>query len=143
MRQATTGDTVQVHYTGTLADGTEFDSSAGREPLEVTVGGGQVIRGFDGALMGMAEGDRKSVTLAPDDAYGPHNPGLVHIVERTQIPDEIDLAVGTQLQASDGSGNQIGLVVVELDADNVTLDANHPLAGEALTFELELVGFVG
>jgi peptidylprolyl isomerase len=143
MRQATTGDTVRVHYTGTLADGTEFDSSSERDPIEVTIGSGQVIPGFEDALVGMTTGDKKSVTLDPDDAYGPHNPQLVQIVERDRIPAEIDLDVGTALQASDASGNQIRLVVVDLSDENVTLDANHPLAGKALTFDLKLVDFVG
>lgn len=143
MRQAATGDTVRVHYTGTLADGTEFDSSDGGEPLEVTIGGRQVISGFEDALVGMAEGDTKSVTLEPAEAYGPQDPQLVHVVERERIPAEIDLAVGTVLQASDASGNQVRLHVVELGEDDVTLDANHPLAGKALTFDLTLVGFVG
>ena len=143
MRQATTGDTVHVHYRGTLDDGSEFDNSAGREPIEVTIGNGQVIPGFENALMGMAEGDTKSVTLAPEDAYGPTNPDLVHVVERDRIPDEVDLAVGAVLQAADASGNEIRLQVVEFSDDNVTLDANHPLAGKALTFELQLVGFIG
>ena len=143
MRQATTGDTVHVHYRGTLDDGSEFDNSAGREPIEVTIGNGQVIPGFENALMGMAEGDTKSVTLAPEDAYGPTNPGLVHVIERDRIPDEVDLTVGAVLQAADANGNEIRLQVVEFSDDNVTLDANHPLAGKALTFELQLVGFVG
>ena len=143
MRQATTGDTVHVHYRGTLDDGSEFDNSAGREPIEVTIGNGQVIPGFENALMGMAEGDTKSVTLAPEDAYGPTNPDLLHVVERDRIPDEVDLAVGAVLQAADANGNEIRLQVVEFSDDNVTLDANHPLAGKALTFELQLVGFVG
>ena len=143
MRQAAMGDTVRVHYVGTLADGTEFDSSAGRDPMELTIGSGQVIPGFENALVGMAEGDTKNVTLEPDDAYGPQVPQLVHVVERARLPAEIELEVGKVLQASDPSGNQIHLHVVELSDEDVTLDANHPLAGMALTFELQLVGFVG
>lgn len=143
MRQAAIGDTVRVHYVGTLADGTEFDSSAQRGPIEVTLGDGQVIAGFENALLGMAEGDTKSVTLEPGDAYGPHNDQFVHVVERERIPAEIDLKVGTAIQASDSSGQPMHLLVVDLDAESVTLDANHPLAGKALTFGLELVGFVG
>jgi peptidylprolyl isomerase len=143
MRQATTGDTLRVHYTGTLADGTEFDSSTSRDPLVVTIGEGQVIPGFEDALVGMAEGESKSVTLPPEDAYGPHHDQLVHTVERTRIPETIDLEVGTVLQAADPSGNQLRLQVVEFSDDTVTLDANHPLAGKALTFDLQLVGFVG
>ena len=143
MRQATIGDTVRVHYTGTLANGTQFDSSTEREPIELTLGQGQVIPGFENALVGMAEGDLKTVTLDPEDAYGSHNPQFVQTVERGRIPAEIDLDVGTVLQASDASGNPMRLLVVELNDENVTLDANHVLAGKALTFELQLVGFIG
>lgn len=143
MRQATTGDTVRVHYTGTLDDGSVFDSSADRAPLEVTIGSGQVIPGFEEALVGMEEGGTKSITLEPEDAYGPRNPQLIHTVERARIPPEINLDVGIAIQAQDSGGNQIHFTVVELDDENVTLDANHPLAGKALTFAVELVGFVG
>ena len=143
MRQAAIGDTVRVHYVGTLTDGTEFDSSARGDPIEVTLGGGQVIPGFENALLGMAEGDKKSVTLEPSDAYGPHNHQLIHVVERERIPAEMDLDVGTVLHASDPDGRQLRLLVVALEDGRVTLDANHPLAGKALTFGLELVGFVG
>lgn len=142
MRQANTGDTVRVHYMGTLADGTEFDNSAERGPIELTIGTGQVIAGFEDALLGMSEGDTKNVTLQPEDAYGSHDPELVQVVERTRIPEEIELQVGKALQATDPNGQQIRFEVVEFDAESVTLDANHPLAGRALTFELKLVGFV-
>jgi len=142
-KQAANGDTVRVHYTGTLADGTEFDTSVGRDPIEFTLGGGMVIPGFENALMGMAPGESKSVTLEPIDAYGPHDANLVQVVERSRIPDEIDLQVGTGLQTSDGSGNTVRLTVIALDDDNVTVDANHPLAGKSLTFALELVEFAG
>lgn len=141
MRQATNGDTVHVHYTGTLDDGTVFDSSADRTPLEVTLGAGQIISGFEEALLGMTEGDKKSVTLAPEDAYGAHNPQLVHQVERARIPSEIALEPGTVLQAEDSNGNHLQFTVVALNEENVTLDANHPLAGKALTFAMELVAF--
>ncbi len=143
MRQATNGDTVRLHYAGSLADGTVFDSSAERGPIEVTLGGGQVIPGFEAAVMGMAEGETKNVTLEPADAYGQHNAELIHVVERTRIPAEIELEVGGAIQASDGDGNAIRLMVLEIDDERVTLDANHPLAGKALTFELTLVEFVG
>lgn len=143
MRQAAIGDTVQVHYTGTLEDGSQFDSSAGRDPLEVTLGQSQVIPGFENALIGMAEGESKSVTLAAEEAYGPHHNELIHTVGRDQIPAEIELEVGSELAASDAEGRQTRLVVVDLSDENVTLDANHPLAGKALTFELQLAGFAG
>lgn len=142
MRQAATGDTVRVHYVGTLADGTEFDSSTQGEPIEITLGGGQLIAGFESALLGMTEGDKKNVTLEPDDAYGPRHDQLVRVVGREQIPAEIDLKIGTALQTSDASGKSVRLLVVELDEKTVTLDANHPLAGKSLTFGLELVEFV-
>ena len=143
MRQVTNGDTVRVHYTGTFADGSQFDSSVGRDPIEVTIGTGQVIPGFENALVGMAEGDAKSVTVEPEHAYGDPDDRLVQVVERTRIPADINLDVGDVLQASDSAGNPMRLTVVEFDDDSVTLDANHPLAGKALTFDLQLVGFVG
>jgi peptidylprolyl isomerase len=138
MKQASSGDTVHVHYRGTLNDGTEFDNSAGRDPLVVTLGQGQVIPGFENALIGMAEGDSKTVTLPPAEAYGEKQPGLVHEVERSQIPAEIQLEVGGMLTATDPQGRQMQLTVVALDDAKVSLDANHPLAGQALTFELTL-----
>lgn len=143
MRKATTGDTVRVHYLGTLDDGRQFDSSTNRGPVEITIGGGQVIPGFEDALVGMAEGEVKTITLEPDDAYGPRDNGLIHIVERTRIPANIDLNVETMVQASEPGGGTVQLRIVEFDDETVTLDANHPLAGEALTFEVTLVGFVG
>lgn len=141
-KQAEIGDTVQVHYTGTLDDGSKFDSSQGREPLQITLGQGQVIPGFENAVVGMSEGETKSVTLPPEEAYGERNPQLIHTVAREQIPADIDLEVGIQLAATDGEGRETRLMVLEVSDANVTLDANHPLAGLALTFELQLEGFV-
>ena len=142
MRQAKIGDTVRVHYTGTLSDGTEFDSSPEHEPFEVTIGSGQVVKGFDAALVGMAEGERKSTVLRPTEAYGAHDPGNVHSVGRSGIPDEIDLEIGTVFEAEDSNGNSVHLQVLEFSDRSVTFDANHPLAGRTLTFELNLVEFV-
>lgn len=133
------GQTIKVHYTGTLEDGTQFDSSAGREPLEFTLGQGQVIPGFEKALEDMTVGETKTVNIPVDDAYGAHQPELVQKVEREQIPAEIELAIGAQLQAQGPDGQVFRLVVIELDDTTATLDGNHPLAGKALTFELELV----
>jgi FKBP-type peptidyl-prolyl cis-trans isomerase 2 len=133
------GQTVKVHYTGILDDGTQFDSSAGREPLEFTLGEGQVIPGFEQALAEMVEGESRTVHIPPDQAYGEHQPELVQQVDRAQIPAEIELAVGVQLQAQGPEGQVFRLVVTELAESSVTLDGNHPLAGKALTFELELV----
>ncbi len=142
MTQAKAGQTVKVHYTGTLKDGSEFDSSKGRDPLEFTLGAGQVIAGFDDAVTGMKIGDSKTVNIPSDEAYGPHESELLHSVGRDQIPEEIDLFVGARLQAS-GPQGPVNLVVAEVADDTVTLDANHPLAGQDLTFDLELVDVSG
>ena len=142
MTQAKSGDTVQVHYTGTLNDGSQFDSSHGADPIQFTIGDGNLIAGFEQAIIGMAAGDNKSVTIPSDQAYGPHHKDLVHEVQREQIPPEIGLEVGSQLQASGPNGEPVRLVVVGLTDDTATLDANHPLAGEDLTFALELVAIV-
>lgn len=138
-----TGQTVKVHYTGTLEDGSQFDSSAGRDPLEFTLGEGQVIPGFEQALSEMSVGDTKTVNIPAEEAYGPHQPELVQQVARDQIPADIELAEGVQLQAQGPEGQVFRLVVTDLDDAHVTLDGNHPLAGKALTFELELVEVTG
>jgi peptidylprolyl isomerase len=138
MRKATAGDNVQVHYTGTLDDGSVFDSSRGREPLEFTIGSGRVIAGFDTAISGMAPGEAKTVTIPVDEAYGPRRDDLRFTIQREQLPESIDPRVGEQLQMS--QDGQVALVTVaEVSDDAVMLDANHPLAGRDLTFELELV----
>lgn len=138
MAQAQAGDTVRVHYTGRLTDGTVFDSSQGRDPLEFTLGEGQVIPGFDEAVSGMAPGDERTITIPADQAYGPRRDDLVFPVPREQFPAELEPEVGQQLQMS--QGNQVAIVTVrEVSPEAVTLDANHPLAGSDLTFDLELV----
>jgi len=142
MTQAKQGDTVKVHYTGTLANGTQFDSSAGREPLEFTLGEGNVIPGFEAAVVGMNTGESKTVTVGSEQAYGPRIEEAVRQFPRSGIPEHIQLEVGLQLQAQDSSGRPLMLTVVELDEETVTLDANHPLAGKDLVFELELVEVV-
>ena len=142
MRQATIGDTVQVHYLGTLTDGSEFDSSTERDPIEITLGSKQVLLGIEEALVGMSVGDTKTVTIEPDDAYGNRDPSLIHTVARTRIPDEVNLEIGTALRAKDADENEVRLMVIGLDDEKVTLDANHPLAGKALNFALKLVAFV-
>ncbi|WP_347310484.1 FKBP-type peptidyl-prolyl cis-trans isomerase [Defluviimonas sp. SAOS-178_SWC] len=139
MTQVKTGDTVRIHYTGTLQDGTTFDSSAGRDPLEFTVGSGQIIPGLDRALPGMEVGEQKTVTIAPEDAYGPRHAEAAQDVPRHQIPPEIPLEIGTPLQMRTPDGRSINVTVAGLTEETVTLDANHPLAGKALTFAFEIV----
>ena len=141
MAEAKPGDTVRVHYTGTLDSGEVFDSSEGREPLQFTLGAGQVIPGFDEAVEGMQPGDEKRVTIPSGEAYGPRRGELTLVVDRGQFPPDIDPQVGQQLQMS--SGEQVFVVtVVDVSDAGVTLDANHPLAGQDLTFDLSLVEIV-
>lgn len=139
MTQIKAGDTVAIHYTGTLMDGTVFDSSDGRDPLEFVVGSGQVIPGLDVALPGLAVGDKKKIEIACADAYGPINPAMRQAVPREGIPADIPLEIGTQLQMQTSEGHALPVVVVEADDATVTLDANHPLAGKDLTFDIEIV----
>jgi peptidylprolyl isomerase len=142
MTQAKSGDTVRIHYTGTLEDGTQFDSSDGRDPLEFSLGGGQVIPGFDTAVDGMAVGENKSVTIQPEEAYGERHEKLVQQVPRSSFPEDMEPAVGMQLQSQSPDGQVMNLVVTEVEDDSITVDANHPLAGQALTFAVELVEIV-
>lgn len=138
MASAKSGDTVRVHYTGKLEDGSVFDSSDGRDPLEFTVGSGQVIPGFDQAVAGMSPGEEREIRIPAAEAYGDRKDDLVIIVERAQLPPDIEPAVGQQLQLSQ-EGRAFVVTVADVNEQNITLDANHPLAGEDLTFELQLV----
>lgn len=142
MTQAKQGDTVRIHYTGRLTDGTQFDSSQGREPLEFQLGSGQIIKGLDAQVQGMAVGDSATVSIPADDAYGPHRPEAVQTVPRDRIPPSIDLSIGARLQATGGDGQPLQLTVVGVDDAKVTVDANHPLAGKDLVFDVELVEVV-
>ena len=139
MTQVKTGDTVHIHYTGTLNDGTTFDSSEGREPLSFQVGSGQIIPGLDSAIPGMTVGDKKTVNVACDEAYGQVNPEMTQAVPRADIPADIPLETGTRLQMQTQNGQVIPVTVPAVDDSTVTLDANHPLAGQDLTFNIELV----
>ncbi|QPH54025.1 FKBP-type peptidyl-prolyl cis-trans isomerase [Pontivivens ytuae] len=139
MTKAEKGDTVAIHYTGTLNDGTRFDSSEGREPLSFELGSGQIIAGLDAAIQGMDEGAEKTVTIPSDEAYGAHNPQQVQTVPRTDIPEDIPVEPGLQLQAKTQDGSVVPLVVTKVEDGMVTLDANHPLAGEDLTFAFTLI----
>jgi peptidylprolyl isomerase len=135
------GQTVRVHYTGRLEDGSVFDSSHGGEPLEFTLGSGQVIQGFDEAVAEMRVGESKSVTIPADEAYGAHRDELLLVIDRDQLPDEMVPEVGQTLQMSDGR-QTFPVSIREVRADQVVLDANHPLAGKDLTFDLTLVEIV-
>lgn len=139
MSQAKSGDTVKIHYTGTLLDGSEFDSSAGRDPLEFSLGSGQVIPGFDNAVDGMAVGEKKTVVIPPDEAYGERHEQLAQQVPRSSLPEDMTPEVGMQLQSQSPDGQVMNLVVTEVADDEITVDANHPLAGLSLTFAIELV----
>jgi len=139
MTQAKTGDTVRIHYTGTLTDGTTFDSSEGREPLEFTVGSGQIIPGLDAAVPGMAVGEKKTVAVPADAAYGQPDPNARQAVPRADIPADIPLDIGARLQMQTPQGQVLPVTVAEVTEGEVILDANHPLAGEDLTFAIELV----
>ena len=137
--QAKNGDTVQVNYTGKLADGTVVDSSVGREPLEFTLGVGQVIPGFEKAVLGMKVGEKKTVTIPVDEAYGPHHDDLVAEVPREKLPEDITPEVGQQLGVKRTDGGTSIVTIISVSDNTVTIDANHPLAGKGLTFEIELV----
>ena len=139
MSKAETGNTVKVHYTGRLDDDTQFDSSAGQDPLEFTLGTGQVIPGFEEAVTGMNIGDTKTVTIPADQAYGPHQAEMVLEIERSQVPAHINPEVGQQLEIHQQDGRAVAVVITEVTDENVSLDANHPLAGKDLIFDLELV----
>lgn len=141
MAAAKAGDTVRVHYTGTLDDGQVFDSSQGQEPLEFTLGEGQVIAGFDDAVTGMAVGDEKTVTIPVDEAYGEHRQELVMRLPREQLPPDLHPEVGQQLHMSNGE-DIVTVTVREVADAHIVLDANHPLAGQDLTFALTLVEIV-
>ncbi len=136
---ANEGDTVRVHYTGTLEDGTVFDTSRGRETLEFTLGGGTVIPGFEETVKGMQVGETKTATIPSDEAYGPHRDEMVMVIQRDQLPDDLEPTVGQQLQMQRTDGRTAVVVVSEVSKTTITIDANHPLAGKDLTFEIELV----
>jgi len=139
MSQAKKGDSVKIHYTGTLEDGTVFDSSVGRDPLGFTLGGGQVIVGFEEAVLGMAIGDKKKVTIPSHKAYGEKNEALVIEVPRNQVPPDLNPEVDQKLQMGGPNGELVVVTVLEVTEEVVILDANPPLAGKDLTFDLELV----
>ncbi len=139
MTEVRRGDSIRVHYTGSLNDGTVFDSSEGKDPLEFTVGSGQVIAGFDEAVIGMTTGQSKVVLIPADKAYGERNEQMVITTPLEHVPPGLDLELGMRLEMGGANGELIRVVVTEITDSQVTLDANPPLAGEDLTFAIELV----
>ena len=133
------GDTVKVHYTGTLEDGSMFDTSEGRDPLEFVLGAGSMIPGFEQAVYGLKVGQSKTVTIPAAEAYGPYDDTLLLIISREQLAAGVDPEVGQQLQMRTTEGRTVTVPVVDVSEETVTVDANHPLAGKDLTFEIELV----
>lgn len=142
MTQANTGDTVQIHYSGKLNDGTVFDTSDGKSPLEFKIGENTVIPHLEQSVIGMTIGEKATVEISAENAYGRHQPDAIQTVERSMIPREVDLTVGSQLQATTPDDQTLLLTVAAVDDTTVTLDGNHPLAGQDLTFDIELVEIV-
>lgn len=143
MQQVKSGDKIKVHYHGRLTSGETFDKSEGRPPLEFEVGSGMVIKGFDEGVKGMAVGDKKTIHIPFQEAYGPKSPEMIFDMPKDRFPADMELETGMMLAMSDGQGQQVPVTVTEIREDSVTLDANHRLAGEDLIFELELVEIVG
>ena len=142
MTQAKNGDTVKVHYTGTLEDGTQFDSSVGSDPLQFTIGSGQIIPGFENCVKQLTVGEKTTITIPPEEAYGQKRDDLIQQVDKSHLPPDIELKIGLMLQAQQADGNMVNLMVTEIGEDMITVDANPPLAGKALVFEIELVEIV-
>ena len=139
MAQVQTGDTVRIHYTGKLDDGRVFDSSLEQEPLEFTIGQNQVIPGFEQAVIGMSPGESANISIPADQAYGERREELVLEIERSEFPDDLKLEINQQLQLNEPNGEELIVTVTEIFDSSVTLDANHPLAGHDLNFDLQLV----
>lgn len=139
MQQAKNGDKVKVHYTGKLTTGEQFDSSAGREPLAFTVGAGQMIKGFDAAIPGMAIGDKKTIEIEPKDAYGDRSEKAIIDFPKENVPADMTIEKGMHLTLSNQNGQPVEVVVTEVKEDVIVLDANHSLAGKTLVFDIELV----
>lgn len=143
MLQAKSGDTVKVHYSGRLTDGTTFDSSDGRDPLEFKVGNGDVIKGFDEGVSGMSVGEKKTVHIPADEAYGQKDEDRIVEFPKANFPPDMEPEVGMQLNMTNGSGQVIPVIILEVGEETVILDANHPLAGQDLIFDIELVDIAG
>ena len=142
MAQAKTGDIVKVHYTGKLEDGTVFDTSADREPIQFTIGEGQLIQDFEQAVVGMNPGESKTVQIPSDRAYGPHHEEMVMVVDRKDFPAELEPKVDQRLEVRQQDGQVFAVTVTDVSETKVTLDGNHPLAGKDLTFDIQLAEIV-
>ncbi|HUS00589.1 MAG TPA: peptidylprolyl isomerase [Chitinophagaceae bacterium] len=142
MEQVKEGDVVRVHYTGKLTNGEQFDSSEGREPLEFTVGAGQMIKGFDDAMPGMSVGEKKTINISPGNAYGEKDEQAIIEFPKANIPADMKLEPGMQLQLRNENGQPFPVTVTEIKDDVVVLDANHMLAGKELVFDIELMEIV-
>jgi FKBP-type peptidyl-prolyl cis-trans isomerase 2 len=142
MSKAKMGDTVKVHYTGRLDDESIFDTSRERTPLEFTIGEGNLIEGFEKGIIGMEIGETRSLKIAPEDGYGTRDDKLVTQISRSYLPQSVEPAIGQQLQVKQPDGQAFVVWIADLDEDTVTIDANHPLAGERLNFEIELTEIV-
>jgi len=136
------GNTIKIHYHGRLSDGTVFDSSNGRSPLEFKVGAGSVIKGFDDGVKGMSVGDKKTIEIPFPEAYGPEDPSMIIEFPKRQLPEDLHPEIGMQLNMNNASGEQFPVVVTEVNEDSIILNANHPLAGKDLIFDLELMEIV-
>lgn len=142
MPNAQNGDRVKVHYTGTLDNGEQFDTSVGKDPLEFTLGEGMMIPGFEKGVLGMEQGEKKQIVLPPEQAYGPYNDDYVLRVEKDKLPPDINAELNMYMEMQTPDGNPITVKVIGIDEDTITLDANAPLAGKTLTFDIELVGLL-
>lgn len=142
MSVASKGNSVKVHYTGKLTDGTVFDSSENREPLQFTLGDGNMIKGFDAAVYGMAIGEDKSITIPSVEAYGEKSDDMLVDIPLTEVPEHIKPEVGMELSLQGQNGQPMPVKVVNLDSEKITLDANHPLAGQDLIFDIKLVEII-
>ncbi len=140
MQKVETGQFVSVHYKGTLQNGEVFDTSEGRHPLEVQIGAGQIIPGFEKALMGMSLNEKKAFTLDPEDAYGQKDDSLTHAFPRKDVPAELNPEVGQTVALSSPEGQQVPAMITQVDDEKVVVDLNHPLAGQTLNFDIEVVG---
>ena len=139
MPKAANGNTVKVHYTGKLEDGSIFDSSSGSEPLEFTIGKKHVIKGFEEGVIGLETGEKTTITIQPEDAYGPYHEDYLYKIGKDKLPENIDAKVGNGIKATNKDGSVLEMVIKEVDEESVTLDANHHLAGKVLIFDIELI----